>query len=98
MKPVFCKPRKVPFAILEYFNYAYDVDIKKTVWASTHFNEYGMSVLSTVKALLPGQQKAKLRVNAGYSVMVNLQTHHSYRCQRTECGNLVVATTSPRLI
>ena len=34
-KPVFCKPRTVPFALLEDLNQAYDEDIKKGIWVPT---------------------------------------------------------------
>ena len=39
-KPVFCKPRTVPFAILEDLKAAYDAGIKKGIWVPTQFNEY----------------------------------------------------------
>ena len=72
-KPVFCKPRTVPFAIQEDLNQAYDAGIAKGVWKPTDFNSYGTPVVPVRKALLPGQTKAKLRVCGDYSVSVNQQ-------------------------
>ena len=59
-KPVFCKPRTVPCAILEDLNAAYDAGIRNGVWVLTQFNKYGTHVVTIWKALLPGQKKAKL--------------------------------------
>ena len=76
-QPVFCKPRTVPFAVLEDLNTAYDAGIRKGVWIPTQFNEYGTPVVPVVKTTSPGQQQKKLRVCGDYSVTVNqhLQTH-----------------------
>ncbi len=76
-KPVFVRPRTVPLAILEDLSQAYDEGIKKGVWTPTTFNTYGTPVVPIREALLPGQQKAKLRVCGDYSVTVNpqLETH-----------------------
>ena len=70
-KPVFCKPRTVPYAILGDLNMAYDAGIRKGVWKSVQFNDYGTPVVPIRKALLPGQKKAKLRICGDYSVTVN---------------------------
>ena len=72
-KPIFCKPRPVPFAIQEDLIQAYDAGIKRGVWEPTNFNAYGTPVVPIRKALLPGQKKAKLRVCGDYSVTVNPQ-------------------------
>ena len=76
-KPVFCKPRTVPYAMLEDLNMAYEAGIKKGVWEPTTFCEYGTPVVPIKKVLLPGQNKAKIRVCGDYSVTVNpqLETH-----------------------
>ena len=76
-KPFFCKPRTVPYAILDDLNQAIDAGIEQGVWEPTQFCEYGTPVVPVRKALLPGQQKAKLRVCGDYSVAVNsqLDTH-----------------------
>ena len=76
-KPVFCKPRTVPYAIMDELNMAYEAGIRKGVWEPTTFCEYGTPVVPVKKALLPGQKKAKLRVCGDYSVTVNpqLETH-----------------------
>ncbi|KAK8399328.1 hypothetical protein O3P69_003447 [Scylla paramamosain] len=70
VKPVFCNPRRVPFAILEDLNHAYDAGIKKGVWVPAQFNEYGTPVVSIVKTRMSGQQGTKLRVCGDYSVTV----------------------------
>ena len=72
-KPVFCKPRRVPFAIQEHLNHAIDAGIKRGVWEKTNFNAYGTPVVPVRKALLPGQNKAKIRVCGDYSVTINPQ-------------------------
>ena len=76
-KPVFCKPRTVPYAMLEDLNMAYEAGIKKGVWEPTTFCEYRTPVVPIKKALLPGQKRAKIRVCGDYSVTVNpqLETH-----------------------
>ena len=61
-KPVFCKPRTVPFALLEDLNQAYDEGIKKGIWVPTPFNEYGISVVPIRKALQSSDKRTKLRV------------------------------------
>ena len=75
-KPMFCKPRTVPFALQEDLVQAYE-GIKRGVWRKTQFNEYGTPVVPIRKPLLPGQAKAKLRVCGDYSATVNahLETH-----------------------
>eukprot|EP00731_Ephydatia_muelleri_P005288 Em0002g1464a len=72
-KPVFCKPRVVPFAIHEDLSIAYDAGIARGVWQSVQFNNYGTPVVPIRKVTLPGQTTAKLRVCGDYSVTVNPQ-------------------------
>ena len=43
-KPMFCKPRTVPFAHEEDLAQAYDAGIKHGVWRKTQFNECGTVV------------------------------------------------------
>ena len=76
-KPTFCKPRPVPFAILDDLNQAYDVGIVKGIWKPTQFNAYGTPVVPIRKKVLPSQTNGKLRVCGDYSVAVNaqLETH-----------------------
>eukprot|EP00731_Ephydatia_muelleri_P037083 Em0393g2a len=71
-KPIFCKPRVVPFAIQENLCQAYDAGIARGVWLPTQFNDYGTTVVPIQKAHLPGQS-AKLRICGNYSVTVNQQ-------------------------
>lgn len=71
-KPKFCKPRPVPYAIQDELNQAYDAGIKRGVWSTSQFNEYGTPVVPIRKASVNGK-KAKLRVCGDYSVTVNSQ-------------------------
>ncbi|KAL5517830.1 hypothetical protein EMCRGX_G003454 [Ephydatia muelleri] len=72
-KPVFCKPRVVPFALLEDLNQAYDAGITQRVWKPVQFNTYGTPVVPLRKAATPDQAKAKLRVCGDCFVSVNPQ-------------------------
>ncbi|KAL5489647.1 hypothetical protein EMCRGX_G018764, partial [Ephydatia muelleri] len=76
-KSTFCKPRPVPFAILDDLNQAYDAGIAKGVWKPTQFNAYGTPVVPIRKKVLPGQPNGKIRVCGDYSVAINaqLETH-----------------------
>ena len=76
-RPMFCKPRTVPFAFQEDLGQAYDAGVKRGVWRKTQFNEYGTPVVPIRKPLMPGQAKAKLRVCGDYYATVNtqLETH-----------------------
>ena len=72
-QPILCKPRMVPFATMEDLNHALDASIQKGVWIPTTFNVYGTPVVPVCKALLPGAQKATLRVCWDDSITVNSQ-------------------------
>ena len=72
-KPIFKKPRPVPFSILQDLNEAYEAGIKRGVWELTDFNSYGTPVVPIQKSPLPGQAKASIRVCGDYSVTVNSQ-------------------------
>ena len=72
-KPIFKKPRPVPFSILQDLNEAYEAGIKRGVWELTDFNLYGTPVVPIRKSPLPGQAKASIRVCGDYSVTVNSQ-------------------------
>ena len=77
--PVFCKPRVVPFVLLEDLNQAYDAGIARGVWKPVQFNSYGTPVVPIRKACTPNQAKAKLCVCGDYSVSVNPQLEpHRY--------------------
>ena len=71
-KPVFNKPRPVPFAIQNDLNLAYDAGIKKGVLKPVQFNQYGTPVVPVRKA-----QGKSIRVCGDYSRTVNpqLETH-----------------------
>eukprot|EP00731_Ephydatia_muelleri_P024399 Em0016g670a len=77
-KSVFCKPRVVPFALLEDLNQAYDAGIAQEVWKPVQFNSYGTPVVPIRKSCTPNQAKARIRVCGDYSVSVNpqLEPHH----------------------
>ena len=77
-KPVYCKPRTVPFAIQEDLAQAYEAGIRNGVWKRTQFCPYGTPVVPLHKTMLPGQKKPKLRVCGDYSVTINeqLEMHH----------------------
>ena len=72
-KPIFKKPRPVPFSILQDLNEAYEAGIKRGVWELTDFNSYGTPVVPIRKSPLPGQAKASIRVCGDYSMTVNSQ-------------------------
>ena len=57
-RPIFKKPRPVPFSILQDLNEAYEAGIKRGVWELTDFNSYGTPVVPIRKSPLPGQAKA----------------------------------------
>ena len=78
-KPVFCKPRVVPFALLEDLNQAYDAAIAQGVWNPVQFNSYGTPVVPIRKSCTPNQAKTDIHVCGDYSVSVNLQLEaHRY--------------------
>ena len=72
-KPVFCKPRPVPFSVLEDLNEAYEAGIKQGVWEFTDFKSYGTPVVPVRKTPVAGQTKAAIRVCGDCSVTVNSQ-------------------------
>ena len=72
-KPIFRKPRPVPFSIMQDLNEAYELGIKRGVWEKVDFNSYGTPVVPIRKTLLPGQEKSGIRVCGDYSVTVNSQ-------------------------
>ena len=77
-KPLFCKPRVVPFALQEDLTQAYDVGIAKGVWRPAQFNSYGTPVVPIRKKAAEGSN-APLRVCGDYSVTVNPQLEpHRY--------------------
>ena len=59
-KPIFKKPRPVPFSILQDLNEAYEAGIKRGVWELTDFNSYGTPVVPIPKSPLPGQTNASI--------------------------------------
>ena len=76
-KPVFHKPRPVPFAIQDELNLAYEAGIQKGIWKPVQFNQYGTPVVPVRKAQLPNSQNRSIRVCGDYSQTVNpqLETH-----------------------
>ena len=45
-KPVYCKPRVVPFAIQEDLGKAYDAGNVRGIWQSVQLNDYGTPVVT----------------------------------------------------
>ena len=72
-KPVFVKPRPVPFALRDDLSKAYEQGIAKGVWKPVQFNDYGSPVVPHRKNHVPGTLKPKLRVCGDYSVGINDQ-------------------------
>lgn len=75
-RPVFHKPRTVPYAIQEELDRALETGIKKGIWKPVSFSDYGTPIVPIKKKAMNGQ-KPKLRVCGDYSVTVNpqLETH-----------------------
>ena len=61
-RPIFCKPRPVPLAILEDLINSYNDGIRKGVWKPTDLNAFGTPVVPVRKAICPGQNKARIRL------------------------------------
>ena len=76
-KPIFCKPRPVPFASQNELAQAYKAGTKKGEWKMTLFNDYRTPVVPVRKTKLQGQESAGIRVCGDYSVTVHsqLDTH-----------------------
>ena len=66
-KPIFLKPRQVPFALREELGLAIENGIAKGVWEIVPFNEYGTPVVPVRKST------GKIRVSGDYSITVNPQ-------------------------
>ena len=71
-KPVFKKPRSVPFAMLEDLSHALDAGITKGIWTPTQFCDWGTPVVPVRKAPRP-DGTTSIRVCGDYSVTVNPQ-------------------------
>ena len=69
-KPVFMKPRSVPFAVQE-LNEAYNAVIKKGVWKETQFSLYSTPLVPIRKKYVRGLKRSKIRICGDYSVTVN---------------------------
>ena len=66
-KPVFCKPRPVPFSMASELSLAYQKGIERGVWEKCQFNDYGTPVVPVKK------KNQSIRVCGDYSVTVNAQ-------------------------
>ena len=75
-RPIFCKPRSVPFAMQEDLAQAYDAGIARDIWTSTSFNDWGTPVVPVRKTPQSSNEPAS-RVCGDYSVTINpqLETH-----------------------
>ncbi|XP_062521210.1 uncharacterized protein K02A2.6-like [Corticium candelabrum] len=76
-KPVFCKPRTVPFALLDDLSLAYNKGIDRGLWKRVQFNDYGTPVVPVRKSPSASHPQGSIRVCGDYSVTVNpqLETH-----------------------
>ena len=72
-KPVFCKPRPVPFAVRDDLAKGYEQGIANGVWKPVQFNDYGTPVVPHRKPATVGRPKPKLRICGDYSVGINDQ-------------------------
>ena len=61
-RPIFCKPRSVPFAMQEELAQAYDVGIARGIWTPTSFNDWGAPSLSSEKSGTVFQQTGVTRL------------------------------------
>ena len=78
-KPIFCKPRAVPFAFQEDLTQAYDTGVAKGVWKPTQFNCYGTAVVHIRKKVAAEGSSPPVHVCGDYSVTVNPQLEpHRY--------------------
>ena len=60
-RPIFCKPRSVPFVMQEELAQAYDVGIARGIWTPTSFSDWGTPVIPVRKAAQTSNKPA-LRV------------------------------------
>ena len=61
-RPIFCKPRPIPLAILEGLNDACEEGIGKGVWKPIDLDAYETLVVPVQKAICPGKKNAKIRI------------------------------------
>ena len=73
VKPKFCKPRSVPFALQSDLAQAYDNGIVQGIWTPVQFNDWGTPVVPVRKQQVSSDAQAALRVCGDYSVTVNPQ-------------------------
>ena len=69
-KPVFCKPRSIPFAMQEDLAVTYKAGISRGIWPQIEFNDWGTPVVP-IRKKQTGSKKPKLRICGDYSVTVN---------------------------
>lgn len=72
-KPIFLKPRTVPFAIQNDLTQAIDAGIVKGVWEKVNFSEYGTPVVPVKKRSVGVNGRPVIRVCGDYSATVNSQ-------------------------
>ena len=61
-RPIFCKPRSVPFAMQEELAQAYDAEIARGIWTPTSFNDWGTPVVPVKKAAQTSNKPAFTRL------------------------------------
>ena len=80
--PIFRKPRTVPFAILEDVNGALEAGVRRGIWKTVDFNDWGSPAVP-IRKITPNS-KISLRICGDYSVTVNSRLEfHRYpiHCQ-----------------
>ena len=81
-KLVFCKPRVVPFALLDDLNQAYDAGIARGVWKPAQFNSYGAPVVPIRKSCTP---TVRPRPKSVCVKTTQYQSTHSWNHIATQC-------------
>ena len=76
-KPVFCKPRSVPFAMQTELTQVLDAGVKKGIWTPVQFNDWGTPIVPVRKRSHFNTSRSVIRVCGDYSATVNpqLATH-----------------------
>ena len=75
--PIFRKPRTVPFALLEDVKEALEAGVRRGIWKTVDFNDWGTPVVP-IRKRTPNS-KTSLRICGDYSVTVNSQIEfHRY--------------------
>eukprot|EP00731_Ephydatia_muelleri_P000962 Em0001g962a len=97
-KPIFCKPRMVPFAIQEDLCQACDAGIARGVWLPTQFNDYGTPVVPFGRHIYPLEPN-RHPMPLPEDLMRKLGVGHSFTKQPGRCiysNQIMLAPESQR--